>query len=84
MFFSARTGAWGGSGRPLGGVPGPKSAGRSVPSAHGTILKIIKKPFKNVDLAPIGVGERGAGGVLGGLGVVLGGLWRGSRAADCA
>ena len=80
MFFSARTGAWGGSGRPPGGGgPAPKSAPRSLPSAHGTILKIIKKPFKNVDLAPIEVTERGAGGVLGTLRVVLGGLWGGAE-----
>ena len=54
---------WGAS---LGGVPAPKSASRSVASAHGTFLKIIKLLWKYVDLAPIGVGERGAARPLGG------------------
>ena len=52
---------------------------RSVASAHGTILKFIKKQFKNVYLALIGVTERGAGGVLGSLRVVLGGSLEGEQ-----
>ena len=77
MFFSARTGAWGGSGRPPGGPPreglGPMCEGQTVASPLGNLIFVRGFSLKVA-------GELGGGG----LGGVLGWSWGGGFAADCA